>query len=195
MRACVSAAEIGNFYYGPGHPMKPHRKPPPPRVSVTLRAGIRPEPSRAAQTASGSCCRRGDGLAVWPRGSSGHICASASASASDCGCVRVAAGIRMCHNLLLNYRLYEKMDVFVRPRPLSAPCSSAPHRPAACWPSARVRFEAHTSLHMFPPDVSADLQSVLPPQPPSYVRKRTIKPKPAAAATGDRARHDEIPRR
>jgi len=23
-------------------------------------------------------------------------------------------GIRMCHNLLLNYRLYEKMDVFVR---------------------------------------------------------------------------------
>jgi len=27
---CVlSAAEIGNFYYGPGHPMKPHRKPPP----------------------------------------------------------------------------------------------------------------------------------------------------------------------
>ena len=22
-------------------------------------------------------------------------------------------GIRMCHNLLLNYRLYEKMDVFV----------------------------------------------------------------------------------
>jgi len=42
-------AEIGNFYYGPGHPMKPHR-------------------------------------------------------------------IRMCHNLLLNYRLYEKMDVF-RPQP------------------------------------------------------------------------------
>ena len=27
---CVlSAAEIGNFYYGPGHPMKPHRKLPP----------------------------------------------------------------------------------------------------------------------------------------------------------------------
>lgn len=24
------------------------------------------------------------------------------------------AGIRMCHNLLLNYRLYEKMDVFVK---------------------------------------------------------------------------------
>jgi len=44
-------AEIGNFYYGPGHPMKPHR-------------------------------------------------------------------IRMCHNLLLNYRLYEKMDVF-RPQPAS----------------------------------------------------------------------------
>jgi len=27
------------------------------------------------------------------------------------------AGIRMCHNLLLNYRLYEKMDVFVMSRP------------------------------------------------------------------------------
>lgn len=44
-------AEIGNFYYAPGHPMKPHR-------------------------------------------------------------------IRMCHNLLLNYRVYEKMDVF-RPQPAS----------------------------------------------------------------------------
>jgi hypothetical protein len=28
----------------------------------------------------------------------------------------------MCHNLLLNYRLYEKMDVFVRSRPLSLHC-------------------------------------------------------------------------
>ena len=49
---CLMAAEIGNFYYGPGHPMKPHR-------------------------------------------------------------------IRMCHNLLLNYRVYEKMDVFVCSLPLN----------------------------------------------------------------------------
>ena len=41
-----TSAEIGNYYYAPGHPMKPHR-------------------------------------------------------------------VRMCHNLLLNYHVYEKMDVFV----------------------------------------------------------------------------------
>lgn len=43
------AAEVGNFYYGQGHPMKPHR-------------------------------------------------------------------IRMAHNLLLNYGLYKKMEIYVRSR-------------------------------------------------------------------------------
>jgi len=89
---CVlSAAEIGNFYYGPGHPMKPHRKPPP-----------------------ALSCRLFLHRLLW--------IPSAFASSPDCGCVLVAAGIRMCHNLLLNYRLYEKMDVFVRSRPLSLHC-------------------------------------------------------------------------
>lgn len=49
MLFCVSAAEVGNFYYGQAHPMKPHR-------------------------------------------------------------------IRMTHNLLINYGLYEKMEIFVRRR-------------------------------------------------------------------------------
>ena len=32
---CLGAAEIGNFYYGPGHPMKPHREFPSPDRATT----------------------------------------------------------------------------------------------------------------------------------------------------------------
>ena len=73
--ASNTTAEIGNFYYGPGHPMKPHR-------------------------------------------------------------------IRMCHNLLLNYRVYEKMDVFVsaqtfpsKPPPLSSVAPGFRHQSPAVPPA------------------------------------------------------------
>lgn len=61
---CSRAAEVGNFYYGQGHPMKPHR-------------------------------------------------------------------IRMAHNLLLNYGLYKKMEIYVRAAPPRAGCIRARLRKAA----------------------------------------------------------------
>ena len=59
-------SDIGNYYYGQGHPMKPHR-------------------------------------------------------------------IRMAHNLLLNYGLYKKMEIYVSAAPCHRP-TALPHLPHTCKP-------------------------------------------------------------
>lgn len=118
----LSTAEIGNFYYGPGHPMKPHREIAPilSILCLILSPTRCPLPENVldlhAQTAlKYSVQNSGENLGQYLT----RVDISAAFAFPSLVPSRLLyTGIRMCHNLILNYRLYEKMDVFVRSPPL-----------------------------------------------------------------------------
>ena len=97
-------SDIGNYYYGQGHPMKPHR-------------------------------------------------------------------IRMAHNLLLNYGLYKKMEIY-RPAPAS--------------------FEEMAKFHS--EEYLTFLRAINPDNVSEYQKQMTVRPPPAASRRTHRSHRKEQPR-